>query len=219
MVSRLTNEPVKTMNTKLKSIIAFRSFAALLAALALAATPAGQAQITVGNVRAAQRSGTKLVDIVYDVTGVTTPVSVSLQISADGGTTWNVPVASASGAVGSNVTPGANLRITWNAGADWNNLTTTQMCFRIQVGNAPTDFALIPDGDFTMGDTLTLDAAADAPPDAPVHTVAVSAFSMQKKLVTKADWDAVRSGASPVYSDIAVGTGKAANHGGVGFLV
>lgn len=45
------------------------------------AAPALQAQTTVGNVRAAQRAGTKRVDIESDVAGTATPVTVSLAIS------------------------------------------------------------------------------------------------------------------------------------------
>ena len=69
------------------------------------------------------------------------------------------------------------------------------------------DFELIPDGDFTMGDTL--DGMKDAPP----HKVKVSAFFVQKNLVTKTDWDGVRTwGLSHGYTDLAVGAGKATNH-------
>ncbi|MCX6876154.1 MAG: SUMF1/EgtB/PvdO family nonheme iron enzyme [Verrucomicrobia bacterium] len=184
-------------------------FLPLLAALALAAAPA-QAQITVGNVRAAQRAGTKLVDIDYDVTGIATPVIVALEISADGGTTWAVPTTIITGAVGANVTPGSNLRITWNVGADWNNQTSALTRFRLKVsdGMPPlADFAVIPAGNFSMGDPL--DGMTDASP----HTVSVSAFYMQKKGVTKADWDAVRTwGLVHGYTDLAAGAGKAADH-------
>ena len=81
-------------------------FRSLAAALLVLAAPAALAQITVGNVRAAQRAGTKLVDIDYDLTGVATPFTVWLEISADGGATWAVPATTLTGAVGANVTPG-----------------------------------------------------------------------------------------------------------------
>ena len=68
-------------------------------------------------------------------------------------------------------------------------------------------FALIPAGEFTMGDTL--DGGKFAPP----HQVNVSAFYLQKTEVSKADWDAVRSWAvSHGYADLLEGEGKAANH-------
>jgi hypothetical protein len=44
--------------------------------------PLAQAQLAASNVRPAQRAGSKLVDIDYDVTGTTSPVDVALQISA-----------------------------------------------------------------------------------------------------------------------------------------
>jgi formylglycine-generating enzyme required for sulfatase activity len=189
-------------------------FRSLAAALLFLAAPAAFAQITVGNVRAAQRAGTKLVDIDYNLTGLATPCKVWLEISADGGTTWTVPATTVSGAVGNNVTPGTDLRITWDAGVDWNRQTSAQTRFRIKADDLVTDpqpeplgFALIPAGEFQMGDAL------DGITDAPVHTVNVSAFFMQKKGVTKADWDAVRTwGAANGYTDLAAGAGKAADH-------
>lgn len=164
----------------------------------------------VGNVRAAQRPGTKLVDIDYDLTHTVNPVYVTLEISADGGTTWAVPATALTGAVGANVMPGNNLRITWNAGTDWNNQISPNVKFRLRVSEPlpeQTDFALVPAGEFTMGDSL--DGLTNAPP----HTVNLSAFYMQKKGVTKADWDAVRAwGLDHGYTDLAFGEGKAPDH-------
>jgi sulfatase modifying factor 1 len=182
----------------------------LAAALLVLAAPAAFAQITAGNVRAAQRVGTKLVDIDYDLTGVATPCYVWLDISGDGGTTWAVAATTVTGAVGANVTPGTNLRITWNAGVDWNGVMAPQTRFRIRANDLLPDlenFAAIPAGNFQMGDPL------DGLTDAPVHTVNVSAFYMQKKGVTKAEWDAVRAwGLTHGYTDLAAGAGKAATH-------
>ena len=49
--------------------------------------------------------------------------------------------------------------------------------------------------------------------NAPIHTVTLSAFYMAKNLVTKTDWDEVRTwGLTHGYTDLAVGAGKAANH-------
>jgi len=84
----------------------------------------------------------------------------------------------------------SNLRVTWNAGLDWNNQTSAQTKFRLKVSDLLqdlTDFAVIPAGNFTMGDAL--DGMADATP----HTVNVSAFYMQKMETTKAQWDEVRA--------------------------
>ena len=174
----------------------------------LALCPLAQAQLAAGNIRPAQRTDSKLVDIDFDITGTTSPVTVSLQGSADGGVTWNLPLNTLTGAVGANITPGMNLRVTWNAGADWNQQVSTQTKFRLSVTDVPAvpaGFSLIPAGSFTMGDAL--DGGGDA------HTVTVSAFYMAQNLVTKAEWDAVRTwGLANGYTDLVAGSGKASNH-------
>jgi formylglycine-generating enzyme required for sulfatase activity len=69
------------------------------------------------------------------------------------------------------------------------------------------DFALIPQGAFTMGDSL------DSYSDAPTRTVTLNAFYMGKYEVTKAEWDEVRTwGLSNGYTDLAAGSGKASDH-------
>jgi len=71
--------------------------------------------------------------------------------------------------------------------------------------NASAGFALIPSGSFTMGDDP--DGGGDA------HRVRVSAFYMAQNLVTKAEWDEVRTwGLENGYSELAAGSGKADNH-------
>ena len=87
---------------------------------------------------------------------------------------------------------------------------TASDTFVLTVVNAPavpTGFSLIPAGVFTMGDAL------DGDSNAPTHTVNVSAFYMAQNLVTKTDWDTVRTWAiSNGYSDLTSGAGKASNH-------
>jgi formylglycine-generating enzyme required for sulfatase activity len=71
--------------------------------------------------------------------------------------------------------------------------------------NASAGFALIPSGSFTMGDEL--DGGGDT------HRVRVSAFYMAQNLVTKAEWDEVRTwGLENGYSELVAGSGKADNH-------
>jgi hypothetical protein len=91
-----------------------------------------QAAPVVSNLTAAQRAGTKLVDISYDLAAPGFgSVAVTLEASSDGGATWTVPVASATGAVGGSVTPGTGKAIVWNAGVDWLGNYSTQMRFRV----------------------------------------------------------------------------------------
>lgn len=85
------------------------------------------AEPLVSNVRAAQQQGTKLVDVWYDVTGVSTAVYVGLQISSNAGSTFVVPATALSGDLGANVQPGRNKHIVWNAGTDWNNQISNTM--------------------------------------------------------------------------------------------
>lgn len=109
------------MKTTLRVIVG----CCMAAGMALAADP------VVTNVRAAQRPGTKLVDIWYDVSGTTTPAYVSLQISSNGGTAFAVPATALSGDLGSLTSLGRNKHIIWNAGADWNGQVSNTMRFRV----------------------------------------------------------------------------------------
>ncbi|MCX8497577.1 MAG: SUMF1/EgtB/PvdO family nonheme iron enzyme [Akkermansiaceae bacterium] len=84
-------------------------------------------------------------------------------------------------------------------------IQSSSVTVTVQANTAPTGFSLIPSGSFTMGNDFSEFWAA--------HTVNVSAFYMAKNLVTKADWDTVRTWAiSNGYSDLAAGAGKASNH-------
>jgi formylglycine-generating enzyme required for sulfatase activity len=263
----------------------------------------------VSNISAAQRANSRLVDITYDVAADFPTVSVSLQVSNNGGSTFAVPATTLSGAIGAGVATGTAKTITWNAGADWSGQYSTQMRFKViandgssaptisdiaaqtitagnntgaiaftvgddqtaaglltlsgssnntslvpnanivfggsganrtvtvtpvssQTGTAtitvtvsdgslstsdsflltvnsavPTGMALIPQGAFTMGDSL------DGMSDAPTRTVTLDAYYMGKYEVTKAEWDEVRTwGLSNGYTDLAAGSGKASNH-------
>ncbi|MCX6872917.1 MAG: SUMF1/EgtB/PvdO family nonheme iron enzyme [Verrucomicrobia bacterium] len=181
---------------------------ALGLALLLLPTAARAADPVVSNLSAAQRAGTKLVDITYNVTADTPTVIVSLEISSDGGTTFSVPANTVSGAIGTGVGTGTGKTITWDAGADWSGQYSTQMRFKVTATDTPVGFSLIPAGAFTMGDSLDGESSA-----LPTRTVTLSAFYMGRQEVTKAEWDAVRTWAvSHGYTDLATGAGKAGNH-------
>jgi formylglycine-generating enzyme required for sulfatase activity len=253
-----------------------------------------------------------LVDITYDVAADFPTVSVSLQVSSNGGSTFAVPATTLSGAIGAGVATGTAKKITWNAGADWSGQYSTQMRFKViaddgnsaptisdiaaqtitegnntgalaftvgdaqtavgslivsgsssnttlvpnanivfggsganrtvtvtpassQTGTAtitvtvsdgslslsdtflltvnsavPTGFALIPQGSFTMGNSVLADTDIT---NAPTRTVTLDAFFMNKYEVTMAEWDEVRTwGLSNGYTDLAAGSGKASNH-------
>ena len=74
----------------------------------------------VSNVHAAQRPGTKLVDITYDLADSdSNSLTVGVEISGDGGQTFAIPAATLSGDVGPDISPGLGRAIVWNAGSDW----------------------------------------------------------------------------------------------------
>ena len=92
---------------------------------------------------------------------------------------------------------------------------TAQRFYRMRVSAepesiaTPSGMALIPAGDFLMGDSL-LEADLD---ERPAHTVSVSAFLIGKYEVSKALWDSVRTwGVANGYTDLPVGGGKGARH-------
>ena len=165
----------------------------------------------VSNISAVQRAGTKLVDVTYNVVA-DYPLSVALQISSDAGATFTVPATTTSGAIGTGVTAGVGKLITWNAGTDWGGQVSATMRFKVTATDIidTAVFSLIPAGSFTMGNSVAADTDIT---DAPTHMVTVSAFYMAQNLVTKAEWDAVRTwGLANGYSDLVAGSGKASNH-------
>ena len=119
---------------------------------ALGAAPA------VSNVRAAQRPGTRLVDIYYDLADSDSiTLAVSVAVSTNGGASYTLPATSFSGSGwGSAVTPGSGKQITWNAGADWSGRYSANVRFRVIADDAvaPGGMALIPAGSFVMGNCM-----------------------------------------------------------------
>ncbi len=70
------------------------------------------------NVSAAQRQGTKLVDITYDlISDASNAAPISLVVANNG---TNISAITFSGAIGADVLPGTGNVIVWNAGTDWN---------------------------------------------------------------------------------------------------
>lgn len=150
----------------------------ILLGMLLGIPSVAQAQGSVSNVRAAQRAGSNLVDIYYDLGGYggLLPPSVSVEISSDGGATYTVPAASLSGDVGSGVMPGRNRRITWNAGADWIDQFSTSMQVVITATTVvpPANMARIPPGSFSRMSYGTGN----------LRSVSVSSFYMDRYEVT-----------------------------------
>ena len=154
------------------------------------APPLQGALPVVSNVLASQRSGTKLVDIYYDLADADGNAStIYIYVSADGGTTWNVPAHTFTGDW-AGVLPGQNKHLVWDAGEDWNGQFTTRCRVRVIAFDLDQDsMVLIPSGSFEMGTTF-IDSGPSYT-ELPVHSVYVSAFYIQRTEVSKRLWDLV----------------------------
>ena len=131
----------------------------------------------VTNVTSTQQSGTKLVSISYDLFDSDGDnLSVSIAISTNSGTSFDLTASTFSGDVGSGISTGENKQIVWNAGIDWNWNYSSNLSFKVTADDTPPGMALIPAGSFQMGDTFG-EGQSD---ELPLHDVYVDAFYMDK---------------------------------------
>ena len=100
---------------------------------------------TVSNVRASQRAQTKLVDIFYDLSATNSgPLSVSVEVSTNNGTTYDLPASSFSGnGIGNAVTPGKRKKIELNAGNDLPWQYSSAVRFRVTAAESILNDGLV----------------------------------------------------------------------------
>jgi len=143
----------------------------------------------VSTVHAERRVGTKLVDITYDVEDVDGDVlTITVEISDDGGNTFTVPAKTFSGDIGPGIVPGKGKKIVWDAGKDVPNVYGTNYRVKVTasdsgniiIGKDGAEMALISAGRFQMGDNFN-EGNID---ERPVHTVYLDTFYMDKYEVT-----------------------------------
>jgi formylglycine-generating enzyme required for sulfatase activity len=85
-----------------------------------------------------------------------------------------------------------------------------QRFFRVSVFSSPTGMALIPAGDFAMGNSKS---PSEGNANELLHTNGVSAFYMDQAPVTKTLWNQVRTwGLTNGYTDLPVGSAKGDAH-------
>jgi len=179
---------MKTKTTFLTSIIILFLFSFTIQ-FAWAAPP----QVT--NVKAEQRPGTKLVDITYDINDPDgDKMYVWVEVSADGGANYDQRARAVEGDVGADIESGKGKHILWIAGEDLPDAKGEN--FRVKVvaddtntspvviGGDGAEMALIPAGEFQMGDNFNEGSNAERP----VHTVYLDAFFIDKYEVTNAQY-------------------------------
>ena len=158
-----------------------------------------QSEVTVTNVAVAQRPGTKLVDIYYDVSdsdGDAVAVFVNIK---NGATVVNAP--NLSGELGTGLPTGTNKHIVWDAGADWDGKAAT-LTYTVTADDGTLSMVSIPGGTNSGID-----------PDFRKYSLTVGAFEMDETEITKTQWDMVCSwAATNDYSFSHSGSGKAPNH-------
>ncbi|UCD29807.1 MAG: formylglycine-generating enzyme family protein, partial [Planctomycetota bacterium] len=99
------------------------------------------------------------------------------------GQTWTAPAQAFAGAIGSGITPGTDRLIVWDCKADLPGQMGTlavRVCADDGHSTTPPVMALIPAGEFQMGDTFNEGGSWEQP----VHAVYVSAFYMDRYPVT-----------------------------------
>ncbi len=85
-------------------------------------------------VRAVQRTGTDLVDVYYDLSGVTASVFVSASVSTNSGASYTLQPANITGdGVTTAVGSGSNYHLIWNAGLDLPNTLSRTMRIQLSI--------------------------------------------------------------------------------------
>ena len=129
----------------------------------------------VTNVTAAQQSSKKLVNVFYDVYDADGDKQyVSIAISTNSGTSFNLGAKNFSGDVGFGITTGANKKIVWDAGKDWNWNYSSNLRFKVTASDfvVPSDMTLVTGSYFQMGDTFGEGYSSELP----VHDVYVDDY-------------------------------------------
>lgn len=109
------------------------------------------------NVRASQRTGTKLVDISYDIADADgDKLRVRVEISDNDGKVYSVPAFTFTGDIGEGITPGTGKQIVWDAGTDWDGEYSDQMRVKLYAIDAQGFPGMewgneVPPGGFLLG--------------------------------------------------------------------
>ncbi len=128
---------------------------------AIASTP------EISNISSSQRSGTKLVDIYYDLASTQNCLTVSVQVSSNG-VDYDIPAVNFSGdGYGMWVTPGTGKHIVWHAGLDWSGNVSDSVWFKItadESANTNMEYLVIDLSEGFLADDYPVSFLGGVPP-------------------------------------------------------
>ncbi len=140
----------------------------------------------VSDVQAVQRPGTRLVDISYNVQDDNEGVSTWVEVSVDGGETFDIVPYLTQGDIRRGVTPGEGKHVLWNAGTDRPGHLERNVQFRVKAWPTSQGMVSIPPSPTFEG------------------------FAMDEVLVTATHWQEVQAwGLNNGYTDLPDGTDQA----------
>jgi RHS repeat-associated protein len=148
----------------------------------------------VSNVTVSQRTdGSKKVDIRYNLSDADgDKCTISVQVSSDGGSTWNVPAVFFSGVIGAAITPGMGKLVVWDCAADLPGAYGTNYKAKITADDGRT--SVPPDavsGRFTIDNRF----------DYPVHSLDDDSLLGYVIYICGSDADPVNTGTGNFYHD------------------
>ena len=113
----------------------------------------------VTNVTFAQRTdGSGIVDVYYDVSDTEGDLlTITMEVSNDGGSSWNFSCTLTSGDIGENITSGANKYIMWDFGIEHPDIFSNQIMIKIIADdNAIVNCGTVPDIDGNVYQTVII---------------------------------------------------------------
>jgi formylglycine-generating enzyme required for sulfatase activity len=158
------------------------TLAAVPLLLAVCSPPALAAPPEVTNAVAAQRPGTNLVDVTYDLYDPDgDAMTVALYLSPDGGQSFPVRCVTVSGDVGEGVTNGTGRHIEWDAEADYPDHAGDDYVVKVTAddGTGYPGMIWIPAGNVRMGQTGIAE---------PVHDFYVEGFNIDALEVSNGEY-------------------------------
>ena len=176
----------------------------LLTFAALTPCSPAWAEAVVANVKANLRTdGSRYVDVYYDLSGGTEPVTVTAAFSSDGVQTWDITPNhhALSGDFGPMSKNGRGKHIVWDAHGHWRRINWDKFRAKIIAADSPDgktvviplpggvkiEMVPIPPGSFRMGSPETERGRSED--EGPLHTVNINyEFYMGKFEVTQAQW-------------------------------